>query len=377
MASISKKRARAAIGRSVPPAAVAEFATRLRNGLERSHTGMAPPFVVVLERLFGLIDNRLLAIAVDLEIPDRLHETKMTIAELAAATGADADSLERMMRYLVSRGIFRHVPDDRYANNAVSDCIRKDHPWSWRDWVRFFGSDWNMRIWTQARHSVMTGESAAVAATGHDFFNYVNEEDPAAGDVFNGAMTSGSRVQGLLVQEAYDFRNVTHVCDVGGGAGAILADLLEVNPHLKGTLFELPAVAEAAKEHLGARGLLDRCTIAPGDFFVSVPAGCDLYTLFAVVHDWGDEDAHRILANIRKASGQSGKVLVIEGVLPQDDRYSFTKSSDMLMLVLAGAGKERYQHEFESLFSRAGFRLTKTIKLPSLFRIFELTPVES
>jgi len=375
VASTSKKRARTAIGRPVPPAAVAELATRLRNGLEHAHTGMAPPFLVVLERMFGLIDNRLLAVAVEFEIPDKLHESEMTVAELAEATGADPDSLERMMRYLVSRGIFRRTRKARYTNNAVSDCIRKDHPWSWRDWVRFFGSDWNMQIWTQAQHAVLTGESAALAATGHSFFDYVNEENPAAGDAFNGAMTSGSRVQGLLVQGAYDFRKVTHVCDVGGGAGAILADLLEAYPHLKGTLFELRGVAELAKEHLNARGLLDRCSIASGDFFASVPSGCDLYMLFAVIHDWGDDDAGRILVNLRRAADPSSKVLVIEGVLPEGDEYNFTKSSDMLMLVLAGSGRERFQREFESLFSRAGFKLTKTIKLPSLFRIFELTPI--
>lgn len=361
----------------IPPSAVAEMATRFRNGLERAHTGMAPPFLVVLERLFGLIDNRLLAVAVDLEIPDHLHEREMTVAELAEATDAHVDSLERMLRYLVARGIFRRTSHDRYANNAASDCIRKDHPWSWRDWVRFFGSDWNLKIWAEAKHSVMTGESAAIAATGQPFFDYVNEQNPDAADAFNGAMRSGSRVQGLLVQRAYDFERVKHVCDIGGGSGAILADLLDEHPHLQGTLFELPEVTEIATAHFRSRGLVDRCTIVSGDFFEAVPPGCDLYTLYAIVHDWGDEEAVKILGNIRTAMDTHGKVLVIEGLLPQDDRYSFTKSSDMLMLVLAGAGRERSMDEFQSLFTEAGFRLARTIKLPSLFRIFELAPTNS
>ena len=61
----------------------------------------------------------------------------------------------------------------------MSDALRRDHPWSARNWVLFFGGDWHWRMWNEAKHSFMTGESAARAATGHDFFEYVN--DPANG----------------------------------------------------------------------------------------------------------------------------------------------------------------------------------------------------
>src|SRR5688500_15751625 len=103
-------------------------------------------------------------------------------------------------------------------------------------------------------------------------------------------MQSGSTMQGLLVQEKYDFSKSRHVCDVGGGTGAVLGNLLMVNPQLRGSLFESPAVAEQDRAHLDPLSLLDRCDVVSGDYFESIPVEADIYTLFPVVHDWGDEE---------------------------------------------------------------------------------------
>src|SRR5207244_10006210 len=138
-------------------------------------------------------DNKALAIAVELEVPDRLHERPYRADDLARELGANADALNRLLRFLVSRGLLGLTRDGRYRNNAVSDALRRDHPWSARSLVLFFGGDWHWRMWNEAKHSFLTGESAARAATGHEFFEYVNEVDADAGAAFNGAMTEGSR----------------------------------------------------------------------------------------------------------------------------------------------------------------------------------------
>jgi hypothetical protein len=332
---------------------------------------MQPPFALILERLFGLIDNKMLGLLVELEIPDLLHEAPKSAEELARDTGADVDALDRVLRFLVSRDLLGITSDGRYENNKASELLRSEHPYSWKGWVEFFASDWNWDIWSDAMHSVMKGGGAAEAALGLPFFDHLSS-NAAAGTAFNAAMQSGSTMQGLLVQEKYDFSESQHVCDVGGGTGAVLGNLLTVNPQLRGTLFELPAVAEQARAHLDSVSLLDRCEVMGGDFFESIPVEADIYTLFAVVHDWGDEEAIRILENIRVAMPDDGRVLVIEGVIPDHPHYNFSKASDLLMLVYSDSGRERTKEEFDDLFTRAGFQVTRVLKLPSLFRIYEL-----
>ncbi|MSP59201.1 MAG: hydroxyneurosporene methyltransferase [Myxococcales bacterium] len=367
-----KEALREALGGPVPPAWAAEAAVRFRNWIGRAHDGMIPPFALPFERMLGIVDNKMLAVAVELELPDRLAGGPQIAAELAATVGGNADALHRMMRFLVSRGLFAVDEQGRYRNNPATDALRKDHPYSWRDWVLFFGSDWNWQVWNQAKHAILTGESPAEKALGHKFFHYVNRVNPAAGEAFNGAMAAGSRMQSLFLQDHYDFSKARRICDIGGGHGAVLAGIVAANPTATGTVFDLPELADGAQKTFAAHGVADRCTFQGGDFFASVPEGHDLYTLLAIIHDWGDDACTALLAAIRRALPPAGRVLVIEGVIPDDPGFSYPKVFDLLMLLLSDGGRERTTREMEALFARSGLQLQRVIKLPTLHRIFEL-----
>ena len=361
----------------VPPPAVTRAVTAARRALGRTQDRMTAPFQVVLERMFGMIDNKALFIAVDLGLPDLVANEPQSVAELARSTGAEVDALNRLLRYLVSRGIFRQARDGRYANNAASEFVRADHPWSWRSWVLFFGSPWNWDIWKNLDVRVRGGGDAVVAAHGSDFFSYVNELNPAAGIDFNEAMASGSRMQALLFAEHYDLAGIHTVCDVGGGSGSVLAHVLRAEPSARGLLLELPALADDAAQTFEAAGVDGRAEFVAGDFFESVPAGCDLYLLFSVIHDWGDDDCVRILRTIAAAMTPGSRVAVVEPHIERGAAGNFAKASDMLMLTLTSAGRERSLAEFDALWRRAGLAERRRIVLPSLFDVFELVTANS
>ncbi len=357
----------------VPPGWLVRLGLRLRGGVGALHARMVPGFSLVLERVFGLVDTKALYCAVDLGIPDLLAAGPMTSAQLAAATDADQDATERLLRFLVSRGFFTHRRG-AYRNNAASDRLRIDHPFSFRDWVLFFGSEWNLRIWNEMPGRVRDGSSASEAALGVPFFRYLSEQHPQAGRTFAGAMASGSRMQGLFFADAIDLSAVRHVCDVGGGSGSVLAHLLRVNPTLRGTILDLPPLEAEARSVFEAAGVTDRAAFVGGDFFEAVPPGCDLYVLFAIIHDWDDERSVRILSNIRRARAPGGRVMVVEAVVPAHDGEHFLKTTDMLMLVLGDGGRERTDEEFAALWARAGLRQERRVMLPSTFEVFELVP---
>jgi hypothetical protein len=163
---------------------------------------------------------------------------------------------------------------------------------------------------------------------------------------------------------AYDFAGVGSVVDVGGGSGALLAEILRAHPSIRGILFDLPRVVEAAGPILEAAGVLDRCDVVGGDFFEEVPAGGDVYVLKGVVHDWDDGDAVRILRNCRRVMGTESRLLLIEQVVP-DDRAPepFTLFMDLHMLAIHGAG-ERTAEDFGALLDSAGLRLARVVFLP-------------
>jgi O-methyltransferase domain len=121
---------------------------------------------------------------------------------------------------------------------------------------------------------------------------------------------------------------------------------------------------------LEAKGLKDRVKMEAGDFFKTVPAGGDAYVLSHIIHDWSDDQCLVILGHLRKAMKPSGRLLIVEMVLPAGDAPHPGKMLDMSMLVLTG-GQERTEAEYGLLLARADFRLTRVVPTNSAVSIVE------
>jgi hypothetical protein len=111
-----------------------------------------------------------------------------------------------------------------------------------------------------------------------------------------------------------------------------------------------------------------------GDFFEAVPEGADLHLLKQIVHDWDDERATLLLQNCHRALTPSGKLLLIEMVIPPDNRPSPAQGMDLNMLVVLG-GRERTEEEFDRLLRAAGFRLERIVPTHSPFQVIEATSI--
>jgi len=116
---------------------------------------------------------------------------------------------------------------------------------------------------------------------------------------------------------------------------------------------------------LGDAGLSARCEVMCGDFFRSVPAGCDAYILKHVLHDWDDARCETILSRCRDAMAPGGRVLVVEMVVPPPGVPSFARLIDLEMLTISSNGRERTEREFADLFAKAGLSLARRVAMQS------------
>ena len=191
-------------------------------------------------------------------------------------------------------------------------------------------------------------------------FEWLDDEPGIRRSLFNEGTTSASETEIEPVLAAYDFSGFGTIVDVGGGHGRLLAAILRKTPQARGILFDAESVVAGAPAVLDAAGVADRTAVVGGSFFESVPSGGDAYVLKHIVHDWDESKVLEILRNVRTAMAANTKLLVIETVIPDDDREHLSKLLDLEMLV-AGTGKERTAAEYAQLLSRAGFRNTRVI----------------
>jgi DNA-binding transcriptional ArsR family regulator len=356
----------------VPPAKLARVVERVRHNLYRLHQRLTPAPAAMIEMILAGWTSQAITVAAQLGVADALADGPLTIDELATRVDADADALRRLLRALISRGIFRRRRDGRYELNSLADTLRSDAPVSMASAARFYGSQEQRERWTLLVDSVRTGTSVVPALRGKSSFDYFADE-PELAELFNQTMTSVSKMTDATVVAGYDFSVYPTIVDVGGGHGPLLAAILAAAPASRGVLYDLPSVVAEAPSLLRKQEVADRVVIAEGSFFDSVPRGGDAYLLKNIIHDWPDETALQVLRNVRAAASPGATVLLVEFVIPKHDRDFPGKWVDLEMLLNLGA-RERTAAEYRELLGEAGLRMTRIVQTASPLSVVEARP---
>ncbi len=300
-----------------------------------------------------------------LRVADHIAAGKTEVAGIAHAAGADTDALHRVLRHLVSKGVFEEPEPGRFALN---DPARELLGEAARIGIGLDGIGGRMAgSWSTLLSAVRTGRPAYDQVFGRPFWDDL-EAHPDVAASFDALMGPGhGRPDPAVLVNPADWGEIRTVVDVGGGTGALLAEILCAHPQIRGTLVDLPRVVSRSAEVFRAAGVSDRVTTSSRSFFDPLPPGADLYVLKSVIGDWPDEEAGRILERCAQAALPSGRVAVFTSI---EEEWS----PELLMLVLVG-GKGRSLPQFRELARRAGLEVTATGRQPSGRGIVECRPV--
>jgi len=335
-----------------------------------------PPQMLLYQMAIGHYLSRALHVIAKLGVADLLSAGARGVEELAKATETHPPSLRRVMRLLASVGVFEEKEDGGFALTALGECLRADVPGSSRAMVLLFAGIGIQDSWKDLEWCVRTGEPAYRKRGATDAFAEM-AKDPAQAANFDAAMADFTKMTAVAVAAAYDFTPLRTLVDVGGGNGALLLGILKAYAHLQGVVADRADVVERAKKEIAASGLGARCRAVAIDFFREVPGGADAYVLKHVIHDWDDERARTILANCRRVVPPNGRLLLVEGVYPPridgSPESRGAAANDVNMLVSTG-GRQRSEAEFRSLYSAAGFRLTRIVPTPARASVIEGVP---
>jgi hypothetical protein len=333
------------------------------------------PAQMLMQMCSGYMISAALYPVTRLGIAERLADGPQTVAKLASDTGADEDSLYRVLRALANVGVFAEPSPRTFALTPASNLLRSDVAGNMRDLVAWMTNELHFKTWGDMLHTVMTGRPSVEKVYGKPCFEAF-QDLPETNVEFNNAMTNISAMTIPVVLEAYDFSGVKTLVDVGGGHGLLISQILKQYPDMKGCIFDMQHVIEGAKQRSERLGLEDRLEPVPGNFFESVCDSGDAYIMQHIIHDWTDEQCCTILKNVRKAldGKPNGKLIILDSIVNTDGGFDFTKWKDLEMLLLPG-GRERTEEEFRALLERTGFKITRTIPLPSMVSIIEAVPV--
>jgi hypothetical protein len=226
------------------------------------------PDVAAMADIFTPLAVRTVA---TLNVADALRDGPLPVADLAARCGARGPLLARVLDHLVARGVFAEVEPGVFAVNGAAQVLYSDDPSGVRNFLAMDNALGRAELSIFALLGlVRSGEPAYRATYGRDLWSDL-AADRLLCRTFADQMRDKSEWSAPPVAAAWDWSTVSHVVDVGGGSGRLLVEILETNPAMRGTLLDLPEVADTAKQYITGRGLADRCAIVPGSFFDPLP----------------------------------------------------------------------------------------------------------
>jgi hypothetical protein len=317
-----------------------------------------------------------------LGLAERLAQNgPVTANELAPKLGIDAAVLERVLRGLVSMNVCDEIEGSRFRLTALGEYLRPGHSESLESRVLLNGQFLH-RLWSELIETVRTGEAGTKRVLGMPFFEYLMKH-PHTASLFDRTMAGEVRYRHRPAAEAYRFGQFSTVVDVGGGNGALMAEILRLHHQRTGVIFDLPRAAAGAKQTIDVSGLGDRCLFIEGDAFEAVPCGADAYVLSNFLIALGDDQAVIPLRNCRKVIDGDGKVLLVEWVMPvggeprEQFRFWDTTSVDLMLFAQSGSGggRVRTRSDFRDLLAAAGFEMTAVIPTSGSVNVIEARPV--
>lgn len=314
----------------------------------------------------GFVATKVLTAAVDAGIVARLAGGPASRAELGAAAGLGDDAVARLLAAARAIDIVEPADPDgglwvlgqrgaALARNQGALAMIEHHKLFYDD----LGDALAMLRAGRGQGKLAAFWTYAPAAgrglpASSDPESWQGEGDGMVAP-YSALMAASQPMVAQQVIDAFDFRRVRCLMDVGGGHGAFLAAVAAAAPGTGLMLFDLPAVVAGARNALAAQGL-GRVALHGGSFRDDpLPAGADAISLVRICHDHDDAVVRALLQKAHAALPAGGRLLIAEPMAGTPGAEVMGDAYFGMYLWAMGSGRPRSAADYCALLRQAGF----------------------
>jgi len=297
----------------------------------------------------GFMSAKMLCVASELGIFEKLADGPLTLDELQAATQLPRRALRVVISGMVALDVLT-LDDGRYANNApAQEWLSGRGAHDMRPGLRLYDK-LMYSMWMQLEHVIRSGTPARPSTMGEEFAR-----------IFSEGVEAWTRGGAIALAESYDLSSRQRLLDIGGGTGSYLVPLLERHPALRATLFDLPPTIEIARRRLAAAAVRDRIELVDGDaFFDPLPAGHDAALIAGFVHLFDPDKVVLVLRRTREAMAPGARLFIVDQWMdPTHTQPTFAAMLAGTYLMLSGSGDTYSVDEGRAWLAQTGWRFVE------------------
>lgn len=324
----------------------------------------------LFDLMAGFVYSQTLLACVRLRVFDHVAQGPQTLARLSALTGIPEAGLERLLRAAISLELLQQRDTGAYGLGVLGAPLVGDPGIAAM-------IEHHALLYDDLRDPVGLLKSDSPSGRMAGYWVYANTAAPGGlsdSDVaaYSALMSATQPMIAEEVLQAVDLRRHRCLLDVGGGEGRFLQQAATHAPHLELMLFDLPAVADRARERLTRAGLAKRCQVFGGDFAQdSLPTGADIVSLIRVAFDHPDDRVLAVMRAVHRVLPVGGSVLLAEPMSGTEGAEPMGEAYFGFYLMAMGKGRPRSPDHLCRLLTEAGFgavRLMPT-RLPLQTRV--------
>lgn len=326
----------------------------------------------------GFVYSQVLMACTRLGLIETLAEAPRSAAELATMTNLPPGSLDRLLAAAESLRLVENRGPEGYGLGPLGAALRGNPAVAMM-------IEHHSRLYADLADPVALLRGEVKDTQLGRFWPYADSRSPkglrsSETSAYTELMAESQEMIADQVLNAYPIHRHRRMLEVGGGSGTFALAALARAPELRAEVFDLPAVADRARERFQHRGYAERARASGGDFRVDpLPEGNDLVTLVRILHDHDDDAMVAILKAVRRAIAPDGVVLIAEPMLGTRGCEPVTAAYFGFYLMAMGQGRPRSSATIESMLHRAGFvaaRVHRT-SAPLLVRVMSARPSKS
>lgn len=312
---------------------------------------------VLFDLAAGFVYSQVLAAFVRLDLVQALHAGSNDLAQIVRHTGLPAERALRLMNAAVALDLAAMDADGRYRLGETGAALVDN------DGVLAMIAHHQMLYEDLADPvALLRGERATKLS---QFWSYAGGEshDAAAARSYSQLMARSQEMVAREVLDALPMKTHRQLLDIGGGSGAFSMEAARRNPHLGIDLFDLPPVAEIARDRIMQAGLESRIAVHDGSVFEDpMPRGADIATLVRVLHDHDDSAALSILKAAYAGLCGDGTIVVAEPMAATRGAEASGDAYFGFYLLAMGQGRPRRIAEIGKLMAQAGFEKMREVR---------------
>ncbi|KAH8888281.1 PLP-dependent transferase [Thozetella sp. PMI_491] len=280
---------------------------------------LEPSTLILADHFLGYVKAKCLCTAVELDVPGLLQGGPKDIDQIAAASGARPDRLGRVLRLLVTHGIFAFDGNTGcFSNNRSSTLLLKDHWTQWHNWVDLYGNQF-YDIARGIPASCKAGSTRNAAqhefGTDKDMFTYFSERGWVS--QFHKTLSGGATAMapGILADYPWEELEGLTFLDVGGGSGGLVALVLRGHPSMRAGILDLPQVIAQASTNFHTPDVIILESILADGRIGHLTGYADINVMTAA-HSGQERDEHQWRALARNTGWELRKIYPLRNSWP-------------------------------------------------------------